>query len=132
LDQTARFRQSSTALQKTEQFLNELERAPRVHGPLVFIEGVVKNRQLLRAIMVDGLELVFQNLDGCDNEGIVASRLLGLRDDLDGVGMPVETIADVVDILRLVAASHGVSLHRDEVWQRRHSQVYRVWRTGDH
>ncbi len=66
VDKTGRDRQASarelglrvTELQEAQQLLDKLERTPRLHSAFDVIRRIVKDRELLRTIVIDGVELL--------------------------------------------------------------------------
>jgi len=59
--------------QETQQLLDKLKRTSCVHGAFIVIARIVKDRELLRTIVIHGLELLPQNFDRRGNERILAA-----------------------------------------------------------
>src|SRR5262249_17472334 len=49
-------------------------RTPCVHGAFVVVRRIVEDRELLRPIMAERLELLSENFDGLRNDELVAAR----------------------------------------------------------
>lgn len=82
--------------------------------------------------MVNRLELLPEDLDGSGSQRIATTRAPISGHDSGRLGILVETIAAVVDGLRLVAPADRVRLHDNEIGERRDSQAHRIRRPGDH
>ncbi len=78
------------------------------------------------------LELLLQDRASSGNEKFTLACPPVHCHSLDCVRKLVKTIAEVVDVLRLVPATKRVGFHDEEIRQRRHSEVNGVGRARNH
>ena len=89
-------------LEKTQELLHKLERAPRLHGTFVRVARIMEERKLPRPVVVDRRELPMQDPNRLHDQRILGTRSPVISNDVDCIRELVQTEAEVVHVFRFV------------------------------